>query len=229
MFSRRHPDDLTPLLDLGRQLRESQEDLAGEALRELSAQAGEVVGAVVDRVRAGAARSGTEPSDAAAREVERTLRAAMADEGATRAVGAGVLVARFAGLDLSDAVAVPVGEASGASPGRTAGRRSARKGRSGAHLERLRQAAQTALEELEQAEDGVARQEARVHDATGLQERAHQRVQELREELDTAERDQARAAARKREVRDEREAALKRARSAHRKAEAAQRRLDAAV
>lgn len=194
-----------------------------------------MVRAVVDRVRAGAARSGTALSDAAARDVERTLRAAMADEGAARAVRAGVLVRPlqapgFAGLDLSVAVAVPVGEVRGPSPLRGRSHRSVGKaGAEGGEFKRAQQVAQTALEELEQADGDVARQDAQLDAATTARQRARQYVEELRQELDSAKEDGARAATAERQARDERNAALKRARSARRKAEAAQRRLDAVV
>jgi hypothetical protein len=112
MLVLRKPDEVAQVLELGESLRRAQEDLDPASMRELGQQRHKVLAAVVRQARALASDLGVTVSDAAATEMEATLRAAMADPDAADAVRSGHLVRTLASngfepVDLSGAVAVP--------------------------------------------------------------------------------------------------------------------------
>lgn len=88
---REHPDEVGPLLDLGAALREATESLSGPELRELSRQRGQLVQALVRQARRLATGARQAVSEDAARQLEETLGAALADERAGEALRAGRL------------------------------------------------------------------------------------------------------------------------------------------
>ncbi|WP_199421520.1 hypothetical protein [Actinotalea solisilvae] len=109
---RTDPARVRALLDLGRRMARAQEDLAGADLRALGREQHRVLGEAREAVVADAAASGRAVSEAVLGQVEQTLRAAMADEGAAAAVGSALLVTDLAStgfepVDLDGAVAVP--------------------------------------------------------------------------------------------------------------------------
>ncbi|MEV7177518.1 hypothetical protein [Kitasatospora sp. NPDC093679] len=85
------PEETRALLDLGGSLRRAQAELAGPALRELSAERRRLVAALTAQVRDGAAEAGEPLGEAPLREVEQSLRAALASEAAAAAFAAGRL------------------------------------------------------------------------------------------------------------------------------------------
>lgn len=98
------------VVELGESLRQAQAMLRGEALRELTRQRRQLVAAVTQEVRSLAAAEGQKLSDAAVRQVEETLQAAMADPAAADAVRSGLLAQPLAstGLEsLAEVLAVP--------------------------------------------------------------------------------------------------------------------------
>jgi hypothetical protein len=109
----RDPDaNLDPFLFLGESLREAQDTLDRDAIRELTAQRRKQVSALAGRAAAVAENLGHPLSAAAAREIEQTLEAALADSAAAAAVTSGRLLRAlssvgFDPVDLSDAVAAP--------------------------------------------------------------------------------------------------------------------------
>lgn len=112
MLVRYQADQLGQVLDLGAAMRAAQENLDGDELRELSRQRRQLTHAVSGEARGLAHRLGVRVSDAVTAQVEETLRAAMTDEDAARAVRTGQLVEALSatgvgGLDVSAAVAVP--------------------------------------------------------------------------------------------------------------------------
>jgi hypothetical protein len=227
-LARGRPAELDELLELGAQLREAQQDLAGDALRDLTAQAHPLVREVTKQSLSAAVEAGAEPSDVTARQVEQTLRAAMADEQTAAAVRAGMLTrplksVGFGGVDLHNAVAVEV-EGAGT---RTRKRGPAKKSKS---VERKRADAQravkAALRDVEQAESEVGAREEQLESASADHARARERVQQLREQLDASERQESALGAAVRDARAARENAVKRARTAFRAAERAQVRLE---
>lgn len=77
---REHADEIDPLIELGAGLREASASLSGPQLRELSQQRGRLVQALVRQARKLAHASGQAVTDDAARGLEQTLLAALADE-----------------------------------------------------------------------------------------------------------------------------------------------------
>ncbi|GAA2780841.1 hypothetical protein GCM10010441_02070 [Kitasatospora paracochleata] len=102
---RSRPDEVEPLADLGRALREAQAQLSGPVLRELSGQRHRVVAALTEQARRAAAEAGERLAEAQLREVEQTLRAALASEDAAAALAGGRLI-----VALEETSDLPAGE-----------------------------------------------------------------------------------------------------------------------
>jgi hypothetical protein len=112
MLVRHRADEISQVLDLGVALREAQQDLDAEQLRDLNRQRRQLTAAVTAQARTVAGDLGVRLSQPVADQVEETLRAAMTDEGAAQAVRTGQLVEALSAtgvgeLDVSTAVAVP--------------------------------------------------------------------------------------------------------------------------
>ena len=112
MLASRRPEVLGQLAVLGQSMQAAQASLDAPELRRLGAERRQVLGAAVKAARAVAEEQGRKISAAIAAEVEETLRAATADEGAAAAVQSGRLLRGLSAdgvdvVDLSDAVALP--------------------------------------------------------------------------------------------------------------------------
>src|SRR5262249_24272134 len=107
-LAREAGDQVAELVALGESLRQAQQDLAGEQVRELSAQRRTVVAALVAEAKRIAARDGRPMGLQVEREVDATLQPALADSGAAAAVQAGCLDSplSYAGLGVGDAASV---------------------------------------------------------------------------------------------------------------------------
>jgi hypothetical protein len=107
-LARESPDQVTELVALGESLRQAQQDLAGDRVRELSAQRRTLVAGLVAEAKRIAARDGRPAGLQVEREVDATLQAALADAGAAAAVQAGCLASplSYAGLGVGDAASV---------------------------------------------------------------------------------------------------------------------------
>ena len=107
MLAREDAGQMGELLALGESLRDAQEALAGDRLRELSAERRRLVAAMVSEAKRLAAREGRAVTLQVEREVEATLQAALADPGAAAEVAAGQLAGplSYAGLGAGEAVA----------------------------------------------------------------------------------------------------------------------------
>jgi hypothetical protein len=77
---REHAAEIEPLLELGAGLREASATLSGSQLKELSKQRGQLVQALVRQARKDAYTAGQPVTEDAARGLEQTLHAALADE-----------------------------------------------------------------------------------------------------------------------------------------------------
>ncbi|MFG2819068.1 hypothetical protein ACGFX4_06515 [Kitasatospora sp. NPDC048365] len=246
LLVRRHREEVGPLLELGRALREAQEQLAGPTLRDLSAQRHRLVAALTGQARLAAADAGERLGEAHLREVEQTLRAALADERAAEAVVAGRLTGA---LDESAALSPaptdhPVrGRSAGGGPTTPRKKAPAASRQSGtaaaapdeaARREALARVTETraALAAAEQAQltadrdatllgDQVEQLAAETTAATELAERA-------RESLAQAEQHLARARRAEQVGLDEHRTALRQASSAARTTERARQELDRA-
>ena len=115
LLVRRRGELVDQVVDLGEQLRQAQSLLQGDALRELARQRRQLVTAVASQARALAADEGDQQlSDAAVRQVEETLQAAMTDRAAADAVRSGLLAQPLSSTgmaSLAEVLAVPLDEA----------------------------------------------------------------------------------------------------------------------
>ena len=112
MLAAHEPAVLAPLADLGQRMRAAQSSLDAGALRELTRERRTLLSNAVDTARSVAERKGRAISASIATDVERTLGALIADEGAAAAVQSGLLVQTLSAdgvdtVDLDGAVAVP--------------------------------------------------------------------------------------------------------------------------
>ena len=92
---RDHDEELRPLLELGDALREATAVLRGEDLRRLSQQQHQLVAALVRQARRDAASAGHRVGEDAARGLEETLRAALADAGLAEQLATGRLTGQL--------------------------------------------------------------------------------------------------------------------------------------
>jgi chromosome segregation ATPase len=88
---RRRREQIDELLDLGETMREAQQQLAGEELRQLSRRRHELVSALGQQARDLARESSRPATDEMVLELEATLEAALADPAASDAVRSGRL------------------------------------------------------------------------------------------------------------------------------------------
>jgi hypothetical protein len=112
MLASRRPEILRELAGLGLSMRAAQSSLDAPELRRLGVERRQLLGSAVKEAKAAAAEQGRKISAAIAAEVEGTLRAATADEGAAAAVQSGCLLRSLSAdgvdvVDLSGAVALP--------------------------------------------------------------------------------------------------------------------------
>jgi hypothetical protein len=134
LLARDRPDRLAELVELGSELRAAQERLAGADLRRLSEQRRAVVAELAGAAAGLATERGNPPSDAARREIEATLDAALADADAGDAVRSARLTVAlsYAGMgsvDLTGAVATPSRSRPAAAPAdRAAEKQPAKRG-----------------------------------------------------------------------------------------------------
>jgi hypothetical protein len=107
LLVREQRTELENLVELGDLLREAQENLAGDQLRGLDVQRRQLVTALTRQARGLAAGQGHPISTAVATQVEETLRAAMADPDAGRALLTGRLTSPMSYSGLGTTVSRP--------------------------------------------------------------------------------------------------------------------------
>jgi hypothetical protein len=108
LLAREAADRMGELVSLGDALRDAQQTLDGDRLRELSTQRRTLVTALADEAKRLATRDGRAVSLQVEREVEATLQAALADPDAAVAVRAGQLAGplSYAGLGVGEVAAL---------------------------------------------------------------------------------------------------------------------------
>lgn len=193
-------DRLDQLLDLGAALREAQDALDGEQLRAMSRQRHQVIRGLSELARE---ITGRAVGDAAQREFEATLEAALADDAAAEAVRTGRLMRPLVSsglepVDLTDAVAAPGAgparrprRAKGASAKAAADNAAAPKSSVRARDERKRRAElDRAQQRHSAAEQQVRDREQQAADARSAADEARRRVAELEAALEAARADQ---------------------------------------
>lgn len=112
LLVRRDAPQVEQVLAVGAALREAQANLDGEELRALTRQRRQLTAAVTTQARGLAREEGVKVTQAVADQVEATLTAAMADEGAAAGVRSGLLVAALTATgvgsaEVAGALAVP--------------------------------------------------------------------------------------------------------------------------
>ncbi|GAB3198395.1 hypothetical protein GCM10027261_25750 [Geodermatophilus arenarius] len=205
---REQPDEIAGLVELGDLLREAQQTLAGDELRQLGTQRSRLLAALTRRARAVATRRGTPLSDAVADQVEETLRAALADPDAGEALLGGRLTAPLSSRGLGpgfgtrpDLRVVPPPRTGRTAPApernarADAARRAAEERRRAAQERRerelaaAREEAGTAEREAAEAEEAARAAHERAGRAARRQEELTARVGELEAELERVRAD----------------------------------------
>ena len=209
LLAREDSGQVDDLLELGRSLREAQQALDGDRLRELSAERRRLVAALTQEVQRLAADAGQAVSAQVEREVQDTLEAALADQGTADAVRSGRLTKPLSyaglgeGIGVSDAVAVWPAPAARPSrppaprPGRKAAAapRDGRETKEAARARREAEAAERAREEAEAAErnrrdaaEDVSEAQAGLDEAEQEVTGAREKHQALQRQIDELER-----------------------------------------
>lgn len=184
-LSRELADQLRPLIELGRDLRDATSNLSGDDLRTLTRQRHEVVHALVQQARRMGSDRGQRVSDDVAAEVQRTLEASLADPDIAESVLAGQLsrAADYAGFGVPGG-----GERERRQP---AGRAASRQAEVTDLAERRRAAAEreerTAARRADAARAAYDRATEQRSKAAEALEVAQQEVDERRAALEQAE------------------------------------------
>ena len=196
-LAREARDQVAELVALGESLRQAQQDLAGERVRELSAQRRMLVAGLVAEARRIAARDGRPAGLQVEREVDATLQAALADSGAAAAVQAGCLASplSYAGLGVGDAASVATRgrRAPAAAPARDkAERKPARRAPAGGKREtpaerEARRAVEQAEREARQAAAEAERRANKIAEAQRAVSQATETLADATAALDQAE------------------------------------------
>ena len=206
-LARQHADEVEPLVALGEALRVATATLSGPALRELSRQRQQLVHALVQQARAMAEGAGQRVTEDAARGLEDTLHAALADPDDAARLVEGRLTDAMArtgfGSGPTGAAVPPAGgtpargrPARGTPPKRTPPKRTATARATRRAAEDRRRAGERARLESELGEAWAvarsaadAREEADTEDRTTKERRtsAQREVERLRSALARAE------------------------------------------
>jgi BMFP domain-containing protein YqiC len=222
LLAREDGGQVDDLLELGQSLREAQQALDGERLRELSARRRQLITALTQEVQRLAEQAGQAVSAQVEREVRDTLEAALADPGVADAVRSGRLTKPLsyaglgAGIGIDDAVAVwsapaarPPRQPAPSRPARKA-RTAPRDGNETKEAERgLREAEaaekaqreaeaaernrQDAAEDVREAQAGLDEAEQEVTSAREKHQALQQRIDELERQLDQIQGESAQA------------------------------------
>jgi len=212
---RRHPEQMSAFTDLGRSLRQAQEQLSGAHLRELLTQRRRLVAALVAQARDDARAAGYRIGDGPEQELAETLQAALADDLASRDLTAGRLTTTLHPVSSPALPATPASRtsttASAPAPERpqprtkppTAARRSERFEQLRSDADRLRTEAADAEEHARTAEDQAEELEHQAEATEHDEAEAKAAVNRARAALETAEAELEAAAATARTAREQ--------------------------
>jgi hypothetical protein len=180
VLAREKPHEIEQLVDLGHALREAQNEVDRDTMRELGNQRRALVRGLA-RQAAGLARSAGQPVTAAAlSEIEQTLQAAMTDPDAAAAVSSGRLV-RSLSTDGLEAVDLDGAVAAGLDGVRAAAPRRARRDTAAE--------ARLALEEAQRAVDEAARTDEEAAERLVESERRLASIDHERDDLEAERED----------------------------------------
>jgi hypothetical protein len=190
LLARQEPDEVTALLELGAALQEAQQRMAGDELRQLSAQRRKAVDALARRaVELGRERGYSAP-DGAIQEVSQTLQTALGDPEIAELVRSGrlnqaVTYGGFGSTDLASAFAAPPTKA----PSRPGKQAPAEPARASDPKQRrvAEKAAAEARERAAAARKAAESAESEAEAATQHADEQADRVESLRSQLRQAE------------------------------------------
>ena len=202
-LARQRPEAVDQLVSLGADLRAVQQNLDGDQLRALGRRRQQLVRAFVREAGQLAAELGRPLSGATASQVEDSLRAAVADEGAGAALLAGRLAAPLSYVGMGEVVASapapPAKEAETDEVGAVRERRRASARQTLVEVEREHRDATTGVTKSERELRDLEQQHAELQDrAAALRtqlEQVEAEIEELAERYEAAEEDHAAAAA----------------------------------
>ena len=195
---RDHDDEVRPLLELGDALREATAVLRGEDLRRLSQQQHQLVSALVRQARRDAADAGHRVGEDAARGLEDTLRAALADADLAEQLAAGRLTGTLqrTGFAPSDGQpATPPPPSNVKAPTKLADRAAAKQDAARRKAE-VAQAEKDLAEARAQSEQAAAEHEeaqTELEESGALAAQLAERADALRAELEQVSAEQASA------------------------------------
>lgn len=195
MLAQHQPDVLAQLTELGGRMRAAQVSLDAASLRDLGRERRTSLAAAVDTARSVAQEHGRAISDSMAGEVEETLRALTADEGAAAAVRSGRLLKTLQAdgvnaVDLDGTVAVPsVLPPAAAAPASAPPASTGRNMRTTAAAPRQRMPDKPRLEAVRQtprpaSPPALERARAALEEAQAAEAGAAQAAQELQDQAD---------------------------------------------
>jgi hypothetical protein len=190
LLARQEPDEVTALLELGAALQEAQQRMAGDELRQLSAQRRKAVDALARRaVELGRERGYSAP-DGAIQEASQTLQTALGDPEIAELVRGGrlnqaVTYGGFGSTDLASAFAAPPTKA----PSRPGKQAPAEPARASDPKQRrvAEKAAAEARERAAAARKAAESAESEAEAATQHADEQADRVESLRSQLRQAE------------------------------------------
>jgi hypothetical protein len=194
---RRHGDELSPLFELGADLREASDNLTGDRLREFSRQQRELIRVLVEQAKRLGLDNGKKISEDTARGLEETLHAALADPDAAARLSRGHLAEGMQHVGFGPAMGGLTTAPNRPKPDSSSRRetsyadaerpsRDPQLDRAESERERAKTLAHEAKETLDEARSELDQAEA---DVTRLEDE----VTRLRDELDSAEAEQSRA------------------------------------
>jgi hypothetical protein len=220
LLARDVPGQVDELLELGGSLREAQQALAGDRLRELSTQRRRLVTGLVQEARRLAEQAGQPFGAQAEREVRDTLEAALADPAVAEAVRSGRLTTALSYAGLGASVDVHGAVAVWPEPVDQPRRRPAPAG------DRDRETRRPAASQRPAREAGTARRDRQEAAAADRARRETEAAERARREAEAAERNRQEAADDVREARASLDEAEREVTSAREKHEALQRQID---
>jgi hypothetical protein len=219
-LAREAPGQVEELLELGESLREAQQALAGDRLRELSTQRRRLVTGLVQEARRLAEQSGQALGASAEREVQETLEATLADPAVGEAVRSGRLTTALSYAGLGASVDVHGAVAVWPEPVEQPRRRAAPAGG------REREARHPAAAKRRTREAGTAPRDREEAKAAERARREAEAAERARQEAEAAERNRQDAADDAREAQATLDEADREVASARDKHEDLQRRID---
>jgi hypothetical protein len=207
VLAREEPDEITALLDLGAALQEAQQRMAGDELRQLSAERRRTVDAMARRAVQLGRDHGYDPPDGAVQEVGQTLQTALGDREIADLVRGGrltqaVTYGGFGPTDLSSALEASLPTKAPSRPEKAAEAPAAAPKPA---AKQRREEEKAAAEARDRATE--ARQAA--DSAEEAAEAATQRADDLADQVETLRTQLRQTEAAEREARDEARAARK--------------------